>query len=98
MDIEVDGERVYGRGTADNKSQHWINIIALKHTLETRGALGFNAKFIVETGEENGSLRLGDVIAQISTTLRQMFLLRLMGLVLTRFSHDMSGVPRCNQL
>ena len=32
--VEVDGERVYGRGTADNKSQHWINIIALKHTLE----------------------------------------------------------------
>lgn len=62
--VEVDGERVYGRGTADNKSQHWINIIALKHTLETRGALGFNAKFVVETGEENGSLGLGDVIAQ----------------------------------
>ena len=36
--VEVDGERVYGRGTADNKSQHWINIIMLKHTLETRGA------------------------------------------------------------
>ena len=52
--INIDGERVYGRGTADNKSQHWINIISMKNVLETRGKLGFNAKFLIETGEENG--------------------------------------------
>lgn len=60
----IDGERVYGRGTADNKGQHWINMISMKNVLETRGALGFNAKFLIETGEENGSLGLREVIAE----------------------------------
>ena len=60
----IDGERVYGRGTADNKGQHWINMISMKNVLETRGALGFNAKFLIETGEENGSLGLREVIVE----------------------------------
>lgn len=58
-----DGERLYGRGTADNKSQHTINMAGLKTVLETRGKLGFNAKFIVEMAEENGSQGLREVIA-----------------------------------
>ena len=50
------GERVYGRGTADNKGQHSINMAALRAVREARGGkLGFNAKFIIETGEEIGS-------------------------------------------
>src|SRR5258707_15781725 len=50
------GNRVYGRGTADNKGQHSINLSALRAVREARsGRLGFNAKFIVETGEEIGS-------------------------------------------
>src|SRR3954468_16037337 len=52
----IKGERVYGRGTADNKGQHSINMSALQLVRETRGGkLGFNAKFIIETGEEIGS-------------------------------------------
>ncbi|MCP4732573.1 MAG: M20/M25/M40 family metallo-hydrolase, partial [Bosea sp.] len=52
----VKGERVYGRGTADNKGQHSINMSALSMVREARGGkLGFNAKFIIETGEEIGS-------------------------------------------
>jgi acetylornithine deacetylase/succinyl-diaminopimelate desuccinylase-like protein len=52
----VSGNRVYGRGTADNKGQHSINMSALRAVRETRGGrLGFNVKFIVETGEEIGS-------------------------------------------
>jgi acetylornithine deacetylase/succinyl-diaminopimelate desuccinylase-like protein len=47
--------RFYGRGTADNKGQHTINLAAMKAVLETRGSLGFNAKFLVEMGEERGS-------------------------------------------
>ena len=48
--------RVYGRGTADNKGQHSINLAALRAVREARGGrLGFNAKFIVEMGEEIGS-------------------------------------------
>lgn len=48
-------ERFYGRGTADNKGQHAINLAAMKAVLETRGQLGFNAKFLFEMGEERGS-------------------------------------------
>ena len=52
----IKGERVYGRGTADNKGQHSINLSALRMVREARGGmLGFNAKFIIETGEEIGS-------------------------------------------
>ena len=47
--------RWYGRGTADNKGQHTINIAALRSVLETRESLGFNVIFLVEMGEERGS-------------------------------------------
>src|SRR6516164_10158937 len=58
------GNRVYGRGTADNKGQHSINLAALGAVREARGGrLGFNAKFIVEMGEEIGSPDLGKVCA-----------------------------------
>ncbi len=53
--MHEEGERIYGRGTADNKGQHTINIGALRSVLETRCALGFNVKLLIETGEEIGS-------------------------------------------
>ncbi len=50
------GERLYGRGTADNKGQHTLNMAALEAVRAERGGrLGFNAKFILEMGEEAGS-------------------------------------------
>src|SRR4051794_40145861 len=55
--VEKDG-RWYGRGTADNKGQHIVNMAALRAVLETRGQLGFNCKFLIEMGEESGSLGL----------------------------------------
>jgi acetylornithine deacetylase/succinyl-diaminopimelate desuccinylase-like protein len=48
---ERDG-RWYGRGVADNKGQHAINLAAIAAVLETRGHLGFNAKWLIEMGEE----------------------------------------------
>ncbi len=48
-------DRLYGRGSADNKCQHLINIKAMAAVIEAEGALGFNAKFLIEMGEENGS-------------------------------------------
>ncbi|MBT3908187.1 MAG: M20 family metallopeptidase [Rhodospirillaceae bacterium] len=48
-------DKLYGRGTADNKGQHTINMAAIRRVLEVRGSLGFNSKFMVEMGEENGS-------------------------------------------
>ncbi|MFY8084801.1 MAG: M20/M25/M40 family metallo-hydrolase, partial [Rubrivivax sp.] len=57
--LAADGERLYGRGTADNKGQHSINIAALAQVLAVRQAagqgLGFNVKWLIETGEETGS-------------------------------------------
>ncbi len=45
----------YGRGTADNKGQHTINLAALGRVLEQRGRLSFNVKLLLEMGEEVGS-------------------------------------------
>ena len=56
------GDRLYGRGTADNKGQHTVNMCAMNAVLQERGRLGFNAKFIIETGEENGSAGLKEII------------------------------------
>ena len=59
------GDRWYGRGVVDNKGQHAINLDALEAVLETRGRLGFNAKYLIEMGEEVGSPGLRES-AQIS--------------------------------
>src|SRR5882672_2361489 len=65
------GNRVYGRGTADNKGQHSINLLALRAVREARGGrLGFNAKFIIETGEEIGSPDLRQVCEQLRDELK----------------------------
>lgn len=61
--LTFDGERVYGRGTADNKGQHLAHLIALEAVIETRGKLGFNSKVVIEQGEENGSKGFSEVIA-----------------------------------
>ncbi len=63
--------RVYGRGTADNKGQHSINMAALSAVREARGGrLGFNVKFIIETGEEIGSPDLRQVCESLRDELK----------------------------
>src|SRR3979409_1423287 len=67
----ISGNRVYGRGTADNKGQHSINMTALAAVREARGGrLGFNAQFIVETGAEIGSPDLRHVCEQLRDELK----------------------------
>lgn len=56
-----DGDRLYGRGTADNKGQHSINIGALAAVVAERGRLGFNSKLLIEMGEEVGSLGMPEL-------------------------------------
>ncbi len=56
---ESDG-RWYGRGSADNKGQHSINLVALEEVLRARGKLGFNVKLLFEMGEETGSPGLAE--------------------------------------
>ncbi|HEY3179936.1 MAG TPA: M20 family metallopeptidase [Casimicrobiaceae bacterium] len=53
--IVVEGDRWYGRGTADNKGQHSINLAALSQVIAHKGALGFNVTLLMEMGEEIGS-------------------------------------------
>lgn len=53
------GERWYGRGTADNKGQHLLNLAALEQVIAARGGrLGYNVKLLLEMGEEIGSVGL----------------------------------------
>jgi acetylornithine deacetylase/succinyl-diaminopimelate desuccinylase-like protein len=59
--LSADGDKLYGRGSADNKGQHSINLAALQQVLAARaGRLGFNAVWLIETGEETGSPGLAE--------------------------------------
>lgn len=61
-ELKIEGDRWYGRGSADNKGQHAINIAALAATMAARGGrLGFNTKFLFEMGEEISSPGLHEV-------------------------------------
>ncbi|MFM8547308.1 MAG: M20 family metallopeptidase [Betaproteobacteria bacterium] len=55
------GNRWYGRGIADNKGQHSVNLQALEVVLAERQCLGFNAKYLIEMGEETGSPGLREI-------------------------------------
>jgi acetylornithine deacetylase/succinyl-diaminopimelate desuccinylase-like protein len=61
--LDLAGERWYGRGTADNKGQHSVNLAALECVLAARGRLGFNLKCLIETSEETGSPGLREFCA-----------------------------------
>ena len=54
----------YGRGVADNKGQHSIDLAAMAAVLEARGRLGFNARVLIETSEETGSPGLRELCAE----------------------------------
>ncbi|WP_043828995.1 M20/M25/M40 family metallo-hydrolase [Muricoccus aerilatus] len=55
----------YGRGTADNKGQHIINLSALEAVLAERGGrLGANVKLVLEMSEELGSKGLRAFVGQ----------------------------------
>ncbi|HWF79449.1 MAG TPA: M20 family metallopeptidase [Streptosporangiaceae bacterium] len=63
--VTIEGDRWYGRGTADNKGQHTINLASLEHVIKARqGRLGFNLKILIETGEESGSPGLREFCAE----------------------------------
>ena len=56
--------RWYGRGSADNKGQHALNLAALEAVLAERGGtLGCNVKLVIETAEERGSRGLREFVA-----------------------------------
>ena len=60
-----DGDRLYGRGSADNKAQHTINMAAIRAVIEARGgSLGCNTKYLIEMGEETGSVGLDALVTE----------------------------------
>jgi acetylornithine deacetylase/succinyl-diaminopimelate desuccinylase-like protein len=68
--LKRDGDRLYGRGTADNKGQHSINLGAMAAAIVARGVLGFNLKVLIETGEEVGSPGLKEFCSQNRNLLK----------------------------
>ena len=64
--LTEEGDRWYGRGTADNKGQHAINLAALEAVIAERGGrLGFNVKLLLEMAEERGSARPAGIRADL---------------------------------
>lgn len=68
--VTVEGDRIYGRGTADNKSQHLINLMAMSAVISERGSLGFNVKIVIETSEETGSAGLAEFFTEKKKLLK----------------------------
>ena len=61
-ELKEEGDRWYGRGSADNKGQHSVNIAALEQIFKARGGrLGFNCKLLFEMGEEISSPGLAEL-------------------------------------
>jgi acetylornithine deacetylase/succinyl-diaminopimelate desuccinylase-like protein len=68
--LTEEGDHWFGRGTADNKGQHALNLTALEAVLAERGgALGFNLKLVLETSEERGSTGLRAFVAEHAARL-----------------------------
>ncbi|MGO2392668.1 MAG: M20 family metallopeptidase [Halomonas sp.] len=82
----IDG-RVYGRGTADNKGQHSVNLSALEAVIKARqGKLGYNVKILFEMSEEIGSPGLEATCLAYKETLKADLFLASDG---PRIRHDM---------
>ncbi|MGH3151613.1 MAG: M20 family metallopeptidase [Streptosporangiaceae bacterium] len=82
--VTVEQDRWYGRGTADNKGQHTINLAALEQVLRARkGRLGFNLKILIETSEESGSPGLAEFCARHRDDLAAGLLIASDGLRVT---------------
>ena len=68
--LTAEADHWYGRGSADNKGQHALNLAALEAVLTERdGKLGFNLKLVLETSEERGSTGLRAFVAEHTTRL-----------------------------
>lgn len=54
--------RIYARGVADNKAQHFAHLAAVRAWRETTGSLPINVKFVLEGEEETGSPHLDEFV------------------------------------
>jgi acetylornithine deacetylase/succinyl-diaminopimelate desuccinylase-like protein len=68
--VVVEGDRWYGRGVADNKGQHTVNLVALEQVLAARGGrLGYDVTLLLDMGEESGSPGLTGLCEQLHDEL-----------------------------
>lgn len=58
FEATIKGDKLYGRGTSDNKGQHLIHLAAVAAYLKSSGTLPLNVKFLLEGEEEIGSPNL----------------------------------------
>lgn len=74
--LRCEGNKWFGRGCADNKGQHTINLAGLAAALQARqGQLGYNIKVLLEMGEEAGSPGLKETcIANAQALQANLFL------------------------
>ncbi|MGJ7538543.1 MULTISPECIES: M20 family metallopeptidase [unclassified Variovorax] len=71
-----EGDRLYGRGTADNKGQHTLVLLALEEVMRARGQrLGYNVKLLIDTCEETGSIGLREFCEEHRDMLKADFLI-----------------------
>lgn len=60
--LSIEGDALYGRGSADNKGQHTVDLCALGAVIGVRGKLGYNVTVLIEMGEEAGSVGLPQIV------------------------------------
>jgi len=63
FELDVRGERAYGRGVADDKGQLWLILRAAQRLVES-GALPVNLRFAFDGEEEIGGRTIADFVAQ----------------------------------
>lgn len=64
FDPVIKGNKIFARGSADDKGQFYIHVKAVEAWLSQVGELPINVKFVLEGEEEVGSAHLGDFIAK----------------------------------
>ena len=66
----IQGRRLFGRGTSDNKGQHFAHLKAVEAYLKTSTALPCDLTFVIEGEEEVGSTSLSTFLRQNRRHLR----------------------------
>ncbi len=70
---EIREGRIYARGVADNKAQHFSHIAAIRAWMQATGSLPVNVKVLLEGEEEVGSPHLDETVATYGDLLKADF-------------------------
>ncbi|HYK71694.1 MAG TPA: M20/M25/M40 family metallo-hydrolase, partial [Pseudoneobacillus sp.] len=64
FEAEIRDEKLYARGSSDDKGQVFMHVKAFQAILETTGSLPINVKFLIEGEEEVGSPNLPSFVEE----------------------------------